>query len=69
MVAAVLLSAGAFAVTAYTQLWLQSVLDLSPIDAGLVLAPLAMVAFAVSAGSADSCTGSPRAGRWAAAWS
>jgi EmrB/QacA subfamily drug resistance transporter len=62
MVAAVLLSAGAFAVTAYTQLWLQSVLELSPIDAGLVLAPLAMVAFAVSAGIGRFMHGMPA--RW-----
>jgi hypothetical protein len=46
----VALSAGAFAAVLYTQLWLQSVLDLSAIDAGLVVAPLAAVAFAVSAG-------------------
>jgi EmrB/QacA subfamily drug resistance transporter len=50
MVAAVLLAAGAFAPFVYTQLWLQSVLGLSAIDAGLVVAPLAAVAFAVSAG-------------------
>jgi EmrB/QacA subfamily drug resistance transporter len=49
MVAAVLLSAGAFAPTLYTQLWLQSVLGLSAIGAGLVVAPLAAVAFVVSA--------------------
>jgi len=48
MVAAMLLTAGPFAATAYTQLWLQSVLVLSPIDAGLVLAPMAIVSFAVS---------------------
>jgi EmrB/QacA subfamily drug resistance transporter len=50
MLAAVVLSAGAFAPVVYTQLWLQSVLNLSAIDAGLVVAPLAAVAFAVSAG-------------------
>jgi EmrB/QacA subfamily drug resistance transporter len=50
MVAAVLLAAGAFAPFVYTQLWLQSVLGLSAIGAGLVVAPLAAVAFAVSAG-------------------
>ena len=50
MLAAVALSAGAFAAVLYTQLWLQSVLKLSAIDAGLVVAPLAAVAFAVSAG-------------------
>lgn len=50
MLAAVALPAGAFAPTVYTQLWLQSVLGLSAIGAGLVVAPLAFVAFAVSAG-------------------
>jgi predicted MFS family arabinose efflux permease len=50
MVAAVVLTAGAFAPAVYTQLWLQSVLGLSAIGAGLVVAPLAAVAFAVSAG-------------------
>jgi EmrB/QacA subfamily drug resistance transporter len=50
MFAAVALSAGAFAALLYTQLWLQSVLGMSAIDAGLVVAPLAGVAFAVSAG-------------------
>jgi EmrB/QacA subfamily drug resistance transporter len=50
MLAAVVLPAAAFAPTLYTQLWLQSVLNLSAIGAGLVVAPLAAVAFAVSAG-------------------
>lgn len=50
MVAAVVLTAGAFAPAVYTQLWLQSVLGLSAIGAGLVVAPLAAVAFTVSAG-------------------
>jgi EmrB/QacA subfamily drug resistance transporter len=50
MFAAVALAAGAFAALLYTQLWLQSVLNMSAIDAGLVVAPLAAVAFAASAG-------------------
>jgi MFS family permease len=50
MLAAVALAAGGFAGLLYTQLWLQSVLGMSAIDAGLVVAPLAGVAFAVSAG-------------------
>jgi EmrB/QacA subfamily drug resistance transporter len=50
MLAAVALAAGAFAALLYTQLWLQSVLNMSAIDAGLVVAPLAAVAFAASAG-------------------
>jgi EmrB/QacA subfamily drug resistance transporter len=50
MLAAVALAAGAFAALLYTQLWLQSVLDMSAIEAGLVVAPLAAVAFAASAG-------------------
>jgi EmrB/QacA subfamily drug resistance transporter len=50
MLAAVALPAAAFAPAIYTQLWLQSVLNLSAIQAGLVIAPLAAVAFVVSAG-------------------
>jgi predicted MFS family arabinose efflux permease len=50
MLAAVALAAGAFAALLYTQLWLQSVLNMSAIGAGLVVAPLAAVAFAASAG-------------------
>jgi EmrB/QacA subfamily drug resistance transporter len=50
MLAAVALAAGAFAALIYTQLWLQSVLNMSAIDAGLAVAPLAAVAFAASAG-------------------
>ena len=35
MVAALLLNAGAFAYLAYSSLWLQTVLGLSPVEAGL----------------------------------
>jgi hypothetical protein len=49
MAAAVLLTACAFAPFIYTQLWLQSVLNLTAIRAGLVLLPMAGVAFVVSA--------------------
>ena len=49
MAAGVLLTGCAFAPTVYTQLWLQSVLDLPAITAGLVLLPMAGVAFVVSA--------------------
>ncbi len=49
MAAAVLLTACAFAPFIYTQFWLQSVLNLTAISAGLVLLPMAGVAFVVSA--------------------
>ncbi|WP_433784224.1 DHA2 family efflux MFS transporter permease subunit [Actinomycetospora sp. CA-101289] len=49
MVAAAVLSASAFAHLALVSLWLQSVLGLSPIRAGLVALPLSLAAFAVSA--------------------
>ncbi len=49
MVVAVLMTACAFAPFIYTQLWLQSVLGLPAIGAGLVLLPMAGVAFVVSA--------------------
>ena len=48
LVAATLLSAAAFGPLVYTSLWLQSGLGLSPIAAGLVLAPLALCALMVS---------------------
>ncbi len=44
-----LLSAAAWAAMAYQSLWLQSVLGLSPIKAGLVVLPCALAAFAASA--------------------
>ncbi|HEY7263808.1 MAG TPA: MFS transporter [Trebonia sp.] len=49
LVAGALLSAAAWASMTYLSLWLQSVLGLSPIKAGLVLLPAALMAFAVSA--------------------
>ncbi|MEJ2860234.1 DHA2 family efflux MFS transporter permease subunit [Actinomycetospora flava] len=49
MVAAAVLSAAAFAHLALVSLWLQSVLGLTPIRAGLVALPLSLAAFAVSA--------------------
>ncbi|MEN0012530.1 MAG: MFS transporter [Solirubrobacteraceae bacterium] len=50
VVGAAFLSASAFASLAYTSIWLQSVIDLSPIETGLVMLPLSASAFAVSAG-------------------
>jgi EmrB/QacA subfamily drug resistance transporter len=44
-----LLSAAAFAGFTYTSIWLQSILGLSPIQAGLTSLPLSIAAFAVSA--------------------
>ncbi len=51
LLAALVLNIAAFAVLTYTSIWLQSVLGLSPIKAGLVGLPLAAAAFAVSAAS------------------
>ncbi len=51
MGAAAVLSAAAFAHYTYTMLWLQSVLDLSPVRAGLAVVPMAAAAF-VTAGAA-----------------
>jgi EmrB/QacA subfamily drug resistance transporter len=50
MIASLLLNAAAFAYLAYSSLWLQTVLQLSPVKAGLVgAAPLSLSAFVVSA--------------------
>jgi EmrB/QacA subfamily drug resistance transporter len=48
MTAGLLLSAGAFAHLTYTSIWLQSILGLSPIKAGLAVSPLALTAFVVA---------------------
>jgi EmrB/QacA subfamily drug resistance transporter len=48
LIAAVLLSAAAFATLVYASLWLQSARGLSPIAGGLVLAPLAVSSLIVS---------------------
>ena len=49
MVAALLLNAAAFAYLAYSSLWLQTVLGLSPVQAGLAgAAPMSLSAFVVS---------------------
>ncbi|HUN35513.1 MAG TPA: MFS transporter [Trebonia sp.] len=50
LVAGALMSAAAWAAMTYQSLWLQSVLGLSAIKAGLVLLPCALAAFVVSAG-------------------
>jgi EmrB/QacA subfamily drug resistance transporter len=49
LVAGVLLPFAAFAAFTYTSIWLQSVLGLSPIQAGLTGLPMSAMAFAVSA--------------------
>jgi EmrB/QacA subfamily drug resistance transporter len=49
LIAALLLNFSAFAYFTYTSIWLQSVLGLSPIQAGLTGLPLSGAAFAVSA--------------------
>jgi EmrB/QacA subfamily drug resistance transporter len=48
-VAAILLTFAAFASFTYTQIWLQSVIGLSPIEAGLTGLPLTVASFTVSA--------------------
>jgi EmrB/QacA subfamily drug resistance transporter len=48
MTAGALLSGGAFAHLTYTSIWLQSILGLSPIKAGLAVSPLALTAFVVA---------------------
>jgi len=48
LVAVALLPAAAWAAMAYQSLWLQSVLGLSPIQAGLVLLPSSLAAFGMS---------------------
>ncbi|WP_035283991.1 MFS transporter [Actinokineospora spheciospongiae] len=47
--AGLLLMAAAFAMLAFTSVWLQGVLGLSPIEAGVALLPLAVCSFLVSA--------------------
>ncbi len=49
LVAGVLLTFAAFSAFTYTSIWLQSVLGLSPIEAGLTGLPMSVMAFTVSA--------------------
>jgi EmrB/QacA subfamily drug resistance transporter len=49
LIAGLLLTFAAFAIFTYTSIWLQSVLGMSPIQAGLVGLPMSVMAFAVSA--------------------
>ncbi len=49
LIAGLVLSLAAFAAFTYVSIWLQSVIGLSPIEAGLVGLPLSIAAFAVSA--------------------
>ncbi|WP_293774422.1 MFS transporter, partial [Sporichthya sp.] len=49
MICAVLMTFSAFAAFTYTSIWLQSVLGLSPIEAGLTSLPMSAMAFGVSA--------------------
>jgi hypothetical protein len=60
MASGVLLTACAFAPTIYTQLWLQSVLNLPAIGAGLVLLPMAGIAFVVAATRTSRRINAPR---------
>jgi predicted MFS family arabinose efflux permease len=49
MLGALLLNGAAFSASLYTSLWLQSVLGLSPLQAGLVFIPLSACSFVVAA--------------------
>ncbi|MDN3351021.1 MFS transporter [Actinomadura sp. DC4] len=52
MLGGMLLMASAFACLAFTSVWLQTVLGLGPVDAGLAVLPLAATSFVASAASA-----------------
>jgi EmrB/QacA subfamily drug resistance transporter len=56
------LNFAAFAYLTYASIWLQSVLRMSPVHAGLVSAPLSLTAFAVAGGSGRALHGA-RPGR------
>ena len=61
IIAGLLLMASAFSILAFTSVWLQGVLGLSPITAGLVLLPMAGCGFLVSALAGRAVQGvSPR---------
>ncbi|MER7764541.1 MFS transporter [Streptomyces sp. NPDC097619] len=61
MAASLLLSGAAFSYLLYVSLWLQSARGLGPVSAGLVLLPLSLAAFAVSAAAGRFLHGrSPR---------
>jgi EmrB/QacA subfamily drug resistance transporter len=61
LVAGVVLSAAAFSALVYASIWLQTVLGLGPISAGLVTLPLSALAFVVAAGTGRILHGaSPR---------
>lgn len=52
MLAAMVVSLAAFGYTAYTSLWLQSSLGMSPVSAGLAMLPMSGAAFVTSAATA-----------------
>lgn len=49
LIAGFVLSAAAFAYLTYASIWMQSIRDMSPVEAGLATLPLAIAAFVVSA--------------------
>ncbi|MEU3771649.1 MFS transporter [Streptomyces sp. NPDC032472] len=59
MAAALLLSGAAFSYLMYVSLWLQSVEGMGPVGAGLVLVPLSLAAFLVSAAAGRLLQGVP----------
>jgi EmrB/QacA subfamily drug resistance transporter len=60
MIAALVINFAAFAALTYSSIWLQTVLDLSPIEAGLTSMPLAAMSFAVSAAGGKFMHDKPR---------
>ncbi|WP_329125440.1 MFS transporter [Streptomyces sp. NBC_01465] len=59
MVAAMAFNAGAFGVFPYLSIWLQTLIGMSPVKAGLALAPLAASAFVVAAVGGRLLHGTP----------
>ncbi|MEU9180315.1 DHA2 family efflux MFS transporter permease subunit [Streptomyces sp. NPDC048550] len=59
MAGALLLSGAAFSYLMYVSLWLQSAEGMGPVSAGLVLVPLSLAAFAVSAVAGRMLHGAP----------
>ena len=59
MFAALSFNAAAFSVLPYTSIWLQTLLVMSPVEAGLAVVPLAAMAFVVSAVTGRLLHGAP----------
>jgi hypothetical protein len=59
LIAGFFLNFAAFAYLVYTSIWLQSVLQMTPVEAGLVGLPLSVTAFAVAALTGRALHGAP----------